>query len=63
MGRDLIDPMNEDTYDDRVIVSTTKIRSMIPTNAYRKGWDKAFGKKLKGIIKRRVINWFNRIKI
>lgn len=47
---DLIDPLNEDTYDDRVIVHGP-IKTKVPTEAYRRGWEKAFGKKLKGIVK------------
>lgn len=47
---DLIDPLNEDTYDDRVIVHGP-IKTKVPTEAYRRGWEKAFGKKLKGIVR------------
>lgn len=47
--RDLIDPMNEDTYDDRVIV-VGPLKTKPPTEAYRRGWERAFGKKLKGKI-------------
>lgn len=45
MERGLIDPLNEDTYDDRVIVHSSIIKSHLPTPAYRRGWDKAFGPK------------------
>lgn len=58
---DLIDPLNEDTYDDRVIVHGP-LRSKISTEAYRRGWERAFGKKIKIKINRRKILWLNQIK-
>lgn len=61
MAEGLIDPMNEDTYDDRVIMSTTKIRTGVPTNAYRRGWEKAFGKKLIIKIRKRAIQWVKKL--
>lgn len=51
---DLIDPMNEDTYDDRVIVHGP-LKSKIATEAYRRGWEKAFGKKINIKINRRKL--------
>lgn len=50
MGRELIDPLNEDTYDDRVIVHSG-IKTPVPNEAYRKGWERIFGKKRQFIIK------------
>lgn len=45
MGReDLIDPLNEDTYDDRVIVHSG-IRTPVPNDKYRRGWERIFGAK------------------
>lgn len=51
----LIDPLNEDTYDSRVIMQTG-IRTKVPNNAYRKGWEKAFGPKWTFIIKVKTWN-------
>ena len=45
MGAGLIDPLNEDTYDDRVIVHSSIIKSHSPTPAYRKGWERIWGSK------------------
>lgn len=45
MGRELIDPLNENTYDDRVIVHSG-IKTPVPTEAYRRGWERVFSKKL-----------------
>lgn len=57
MARDLIDPMNPDTFDDRIIMHGP-IRSQPPNDAYRSGWERAFGKKFKLKIIRRRKLWF-----
>ena len=49
MDRELIDPLNEDTYDDRVIVHSP-IKTPPPTPAYVKGWERIFGPKWSFII-------------
>jgi hypothetical protein len=54
MARDLIDPMNPDTFDDRIIMHGP-IRSQLPNDAYRRGWDKAFGRKIRINISRRKL--------
>lgn len=41
---DLIDPLNEDTYDHRVIVHGG-IKTKPPNKAYERGWERIFGKK------------------
>lgn len=54
MARELIDPLNEDTYDDRVIMHGP-IKSMPPNDAYRRGWDKIWSWKLNVKIERRKL--------
>jgi hypothetical protein len=61
MTRDLIDPMNTDTYDDRVIMHGP-IRSQLPNDAYRRGWDKAFGKLINIKIRRRSL-WLKNLHV
>ena len=45
MDRELIDPLNEDTYDDRVIVHSP-IKSTF-SHISQSQWEKAFGWKFK----------------
>ena len=40
----LIDPLNEDTYGRGAIIDGP-IKTKVPTEAYRKGWDRIFGYK------------------
>lgn len=54
MAKDLIDPMNMDTYDDRAIVYGP-IKSKPPNDSYRKGWDRIFNKKFTIKIKKRKL--------
>jgi len=61
MARDLIDPMNPDTFDDRIIMHGP-IRSQLPNDAYRKGWEKAFGKNFKIKIRRRTL-WLKNLHV
>lgn len=48
--RELIDPLNEDTFDDRVIYHSG-IRTPAPNEAYRRGWERIFGAKWFFLIK------------
>lgn len=48
--RELIDPLNPDTYDDRVIVHSG-IKTPVPNDKYCKGWERIFGAKWFFLIK------------
>ena len=45
--KDLIDPMNEDTYDDRVIVHSNIIKTFPQSKKYSDAWDRIFGSTLR----------------
>jgi len=47
MEKELIDPMNEDTYDDRVIVHSNIIKTMVQSKKYGTAWDRIFSLTLK----------------
>lgn len=63
MGAGLIDPLNEDTYDDRVIVHSSIIKSQPPTEAYRRGWERVFGAKMELTIIWNRRNYVVRVKL
>lgn len=50
--KDLIDPMNEDTYDDRAIVHSNVIKTFPQSKKYSQAWDRIFSHTKRQIRKR-----------